>query len=43
MQKQIYLMTQILQQNNLGYFIPNCAKRRSEKIRIPRKEILAML
>jgi hypothetical protein len=42
MQHKIDLMTQILQQNNLGYRIPEAAKKKKPKIRIPRKTILAM-
>jgi hypothetical protein len=42
MQNKIDLMSQILQQNNLGDRILEGAKRRSQKIRIPRKTILAM-
>jgi hypothetical protein len=43
MQKQIDLMTQILQKTTLEIASPRVPRRRSQKIRIPRKEILAML
>jgi hypothetical protein len=42
MQKQIDLMTQILQQNNLGDCILEGAKKKKPEDKIPRKEILAM-
>jgi hypothetical protein len=43
MKKHIDLMTQILQKIIFEIASLRVPKRRSEKIRIPRKEILAML
>jgi hypothetical protein len=42
MKKQIDMMSEILQQNNLGDRIPEVQRRRGQKIQIPRKAILAM-
>jgi hypothetical protein len=43
MKKQIHEMDQKLQQNNLNIASPRMPRRRSQKIRISQKEILAML
>jgi hypothetical protein len=37
MQKKIYLMTQMLQQNNLGYFIPEGGKKKKREDQNPKK------